>query len=561
MKGIIYIALFFVFVSAWSADQNPDGPFRILSDRSLYMAGETIRYRIQSTDPERASEADLSRVFYMELISPDGTSLSRGKNRLEADGGSGSIIIPRDLSSGNYYLKGYTRWMRREGPGFYNYLQVTIINGGKKTLLQLDTTSALSVQMQLPEPGKEASAELGAELEGRQERKSPLALNLVNKGSEALRCVISVVRKGTLESQMKSVPRPLPDGKEELSSDLIPETRGISISGKVQLASSGLPAPYALVYISGIGLEKEFRCNYADSSGRFYFTLAEGVGERDYFISARHPDDDTLDIFVDQDFCSEPLRLPSLPLDIDSSELELITSMWTNTQISDQYYRNASSRAQDTPGDLGAESNSALFFYGSPLKIVRFKDYINLPTLEEYFTELTPEVTVRRSKKKPSLRMNGPHPDLNFYDPLLMIDGVAIFDLESLLAVSPRLVDRFDIINAPYTRGNVTFGGIINVVTKKGDLGFIDLPSSGLLVRYALFNPDPDPKSIELPAGLRLPDSRNTFLWVPDLSLSPGEVKKLEFGTPDQRGTYEARIRGYRDQGQYIEISLPFIVD
>ena len=466
MKGILYIALLFIFARAWSEDQSPDGTYKIMSDRSLYMAGETIRYRISNTDPDRLEKPELSRVYYMELISPDGTSLSRAKDQIDVDGGSGAILIPRDIISGTYYLKGYTRWMRKEGPGSYNYLQVTIINAGKKTLLQLDTTSAVSVNMQVPKTPQLASEKLKAELEGWPERRLPLELKLVNEGKEMLRLGVSVLRKGMLKSQMQSGPPE--DGVSEAAPDLIPETRGVSLTGKVQFASNGQPAPYALVYISTIGLEKEFRCNYSDSSGRFYFTLPEGRGEREYFISASHPDDVELELFVDQDFCTLPVRLPSFPLEIDSAELELISSMWMNIQISDQYYRKGPVLANEAVTDKGDGSDAALFFYGRPLKVVSFNDYIKLPTLEEYFVELTPEVSVRKSNKKVFLRLNGSHPDLNFYPPLLMIDGVAIFDLEALLAVSPRLVDRFEIVNAPYTRGNVTFGGIINIITKKG---------------------------------------------------------------------------------------------
>lgn len=559
MKGIIYIALLFIFARAWSADQIPDGSFKIMSDRSLYMAGETIRYRLDKTDPDRQEEPELSKVYYMELISPDGTSLSRTKNQIENNGGSGTILIPRDISSGTYYLKGYTRWMRREGPGSYNYLQVTIINAGKKTHLQLDTTEAPSVLLEVPETPQSATEKLKFGLEGSPKRRLPLELKLENEGEALLRLGVSVVRKGMFKNQMQSGPPE--EVVSESVADLIPETRGVSLTGKVQFASNGQSAPYALVYISTIGLEKEFRCNYSDSSGRFYFTLPEGRGEREYFISASHPDDVELELFVDQDFCTRPVHLPSLPLDIDSAEVELISSMWMNTQISDQYYRKGSASTAEADTDQEDGSEASLFFYGKPLKIVSFDDFIKLPTLEEYFTELTPEVSVRRSNKKVYLRVNGPNPDLNFYPPLLMIDGVAIFDLDALLAVSPRLVDRFEIVNAPYTRGNVTFGGIINIITKKGDLGFIDLPSSGLLVRYMLLNQEEGLVDGKLPAGSRLPDSRNTFYWNPALMLSPGEQMKLEFSTPDQGGDFEVWIRGFSDQGEYYESSLPFSVE
>ena len=119
---------------------------------------------------------------------------------------------------------------------------------------------------------------------------------------------------------------------------------------------------------------------------------------------------------------------------------------------------------------------------------IDFDDFIKLPRLEEYFTEVVPQVSVKKNRGVTHFVVLGPHPDLSIYPPLVMIDGVAIFDIEAVLAVSPRLIDRIEIVNAPYIRGNVTFGGIISLISKKNDLGYIDLPSSGLLVNYQMLD-------------------------------------------------------------------------
>ena len=556
MKGIIYISLLFVFMPGWSMSEDNDGPYRVFSDRSLYMAGESIRYRVYNTSPD-LSDPGLSKVFYMELISPDGSSMSRSKNTIYPDGVSGLINIPRDISSGTYYLKGYTRFMRKDGPGNYCYQQLTIINAGSKTVLPIDTSSLVFVQNLVQESLQVSSGPIRADLTGTMQKRSHLSLKLTNQGGGSLNCGVTVIKKGMMERQKR--PHPLVEDPGNSALELIPETRGVSLTGLVQFAETGLPAPYALVYISTIGSEKEFLCNYADSDGHFYFALSDGTGEREYFISANHPDNAVLELFVDQDYCIEPVRLPSLPLEIDSSELELIFSMWINTQIADQY--NQDETQSDIESNFARDMESELFFYGRPLKIVSFDDYIRLPTLEEYFTELTPEVSIRKSNKEYSLRVHGPHPDLAVYQPLLLVDGVAIFDLESLLSVSPRAVDRFEIVNAPYTRGNVTFGGIINVITKKGDLGAIDLPSSGLLINYMLLSQGQGLVTGKLPDGEKIPDARNTFYWNPGLELSPGESKELEFFTPDQNGDFEVWIRGFVENGQYVEHLISFSVE
>jgi hypothetical protein len=214
--------------------------------------------------------------------------------------------------------------------------------------------------------------------------------------------------------------------------------------------------------------------------------------------------------------------LPSYPLDVDAEDLELIREMSDNVQIGIQYYPGIS-LASDTAPPVRD------FFYGDPTSVIRFDDFIKLPTMEEYFSEVTPQV--------------------------------AISKVESVLAVSPRLIKQIEIVEAPYIRGNITFGGIINIISRNDDLGFIDLPESGLLAHYKMFNRiNPDKQSI-LPLEHGLPDLRNTLYWNPHVGLKPGENKIINFSTADTKGEYEAIIRGYDALGHYFEETIPFKVD
>jgi hypothetical protein len=195
------------------------------------------------------------------------------------------------------------------------------------------------------------------------------------------------------------------------------------------------------------------------------------------------------------------------------------------------------------------------------MSTIYFDDFIKLPTLEEYFIEVIPQVSVRKTQGVRRLVLLGEHPDLSIYPPLLMIDGVAIFDVEAVLAVSPRLIDRVEIVNAPYIRGNVTFGGIISLISKKSDLGYIDLPSSGLLVKYRMLDlPLNDTAQNGVPDP-RLPDVRNTLYWNPELELEPVKDQSFTFLTADSEGEYEILIRGRDANGTFLQKSVTFRVE
>ena len=81
-----------------------------------------------NTSPPAIKNACWSRVIYIHLINPEGRSFRQGKFHADCHGASGSLEIPEDLLTGNYYLCAYTKWMRNFSPDRYSYVPVKIIN-------------------------------------------------------------------------------------------------------------------------------------------------------------------------------------------------------------------------------------------------------------------------------------------------------------------------------------------------------------------------------------------------------------------------------------------------
>ncbi len=116
--------------------------------------------------------------------------------------------------------------------------------------------------------------------------------------------------------------------------NILPETKGLSLTGQAVSASDGTPAPYATIYVSVLGDEKDFFCNYSDSAGRFYFFfpgLYRRQGSVCFHLSCRYDD---LELLIDRDFSQDALQLPSYPVQLDDSLTGIITEMSVNAQIS-----------------------------------------------------------------------------------------------------------------------------------------------------------------------------------------------------------------------------------
>ena len=548
MKQSIISILLQLTVLSWA--HSADSGFRILTDRSIYVAGEIIHFTVFSLGEDPDGSKGMSTVYYMELISPEGRSYARSKLRLDHKGVSGSMEIPRDMPSGSYYLKGYTRWMRNFGPSAYNYLGIELLNPYITSILPVDNQF---VGMPGEHPEEEVhQAAVVQDLGAGPDQAYNQMIELASPPGETVEYCVSVIRKGSLDEQPVSHPGVVhPEG---IARSFIPETRGVSLKGMVLSAEGDSAVPYAVVYVSLLGEDRDFLCNYADSAGNFLIALTETEGSNELFVSASHQDYENLELLIEQDFCAEALKLPSLSMVPDSAKEAMLSILSVNAQISQQYksIRGSSGGAVPENGDL--------FFYGEPTSVVHFDDYIRLPTLGEYFTEVCPQVTLQRTRNKSTFHVGGEHPDLRFYDPLVMVDGVAVFDMEAVLSIAPGYIDRVEIIEAPFIRGNLTFGGIINIISRDGNMGYMDLPASGLLLQFSFFSDSPHDGPGWQPESTRMPDVRNTLYWNPRITLNPGESKQLSFTGTLVPGSYQVVVRGYDTQGRYYESRVPYYI-
>ncbi len=550
-----FAMVFMCLVSSLFAQSKQEG-LLLLTDRGHYISGEPIFYKALYRGPGEVGSDDWSKILYVELVLPNGSSLVQHKVALDAAGGRGMITIPEGISSGTYYLKAYTRWMRNCGPEAFSYTSIQVYDTSKESVLPVDSAGwkATSPQQLISEPGLPSEDVLECTLEKSiWNSREMVRFTLTWKSPDASsNLTLSVAKAGLQGNQQYINPGCKVSGEQKTS--FLPEIQGLSLTGQAVGSVDRLPAAYATIYVSVLGEEREFFCNYSDSSGRFYFSFPGYLDERDLFVSAFHPEYVGLDLLIDRDFNNAQLYLPSHPIHLDDTLAGIITEMSINYQVSQQYYPPPIQKVESESGD-------GRLFYGHPSSTVVFDDFVNLPRLEEYFAEVVPQVAVRKSKGVRRFVVLGDHPDLNIYQPLVMIDGVAIFDVEAILEVSPRLIDRVEIVNAPYIRGNVTFGGIVSLISRNNDLGYIDLPSSGLLVNYQMLDLPFDGTQLSAPTNQRLPDVRNTLYWNPGLNLKPDETLGFSFSTSDASGDYEILIRGTDGSGTYFSKTVPFRVE
>jgi hypothetical protein len=518
----------------------------------MYVSGESVCFSAVVFQEKDLPTAEASLVLYCELIKPDGNRITGRKIVLKNSSGQGCITIPEETITGIYFLKLYTRFMRNAGPGQYKYILLKIINPHKAEVLSgHDVADTIIITGNTPEMNPERlSVDISTGkttfLPGEEIR---LTLNCKKDTNSPARLCLSVFP----EPAYHEVPVVIQNQLSKSDSALyLPETRGVSLSGHLVVKKTGEPLPGAKINLSVIG-DKDIMVARTDSGGRFFFPLPDYTGSRDIFLCADDFQNLIPEILIDNDFCSKPVDLPSPVFTLSVEEIRSAYKLAVNFRVTTNF------RKEPVKGDSTAE-DLKVSFYGAPSEILVMQKYIDLPTLEEYFSELPVMVKLRKVEGKKQFRFYTTQTDMFIYAPLMLVDWVAVNDIDKILAMSPPDIERVELVNSPYVKGSVTYGGIVSFVSRKNDFAGIDLPTSGTFVNYMFLEDDADTLPSTQPRG-RKPDSRNTVYWSPDVRTNSDGNASISFQAPDTPGNYLILLRGMNSSGTVVNAVKTIVVE
>jgi hypothetical protein len=149
-------------------------------------------------------------------------------------------------------------------------------------------------------------------------------------------------------------------------------------------------------------------------------------------------------------------------------------------------------------------------------------------------------------------------------DPLILLDGVAMLDINKFMEYDPMKIKSIDVVTKKYFLGNLSYYGIIDCKTYHGDMsGYALDPRSvvidfdGLQQQREFYSPSYE--TMQQYAG-RLPDFRTTLYWNPSLKTGNTGSEELVFFSSDVAGRYVVVIQGISDDGIPAVTSLYFTV-
>lgn len=520
------------------------------TDRTLFVTGESVQFTALVISEQGGVEQAADQVLYCELITPEGQLIAAGKFPVLSNYSEGSIGIPDETVSGCYYLKTYTRSMRNCDVSGYGYRMISIVNPLKPETLQPGRPS-LSEKLPVMESDSIPLINSGlivinSHYRAGEEVTFSVSDSLLKHVQYPV--MLSVVPAGTIMNHR------VPAGKPAAGLVYDPyhqEAQGLSLSGRVVIQDGSQPAGNLKVFLSVIGT-KDMMNVVTDSSGRFCFTLPALTGTHDIFLSAEEVSGSRTSILIDNDFCTRPLELPFPEFSLSAAEEKAALKLAAHKVMAD-FFTDTLQLALP----LAGSSNKP--FYGEVSDVISLNDYITLPSIEEYFNELSPVVKVRKVNGKKKFRFISSNPEMSLFSPLVMIDFIALDNLQPLLAVSPTEIERIELVNSVYIKGNITYGGIVSLISRKQNFAGIDLPSSGTFLSYRFFEPV-KPLLPEKPAGPGNPDIRNT-LFSHTFSAKEKEEKPAgTFVAPSAPGEYLIVLQGVDQTGKEFRALEKFVV-
>jgi hypothetical protein len=536
-----------------SRSSTKDEEVILFSDRNLYIAGEQIMFSAYLKTNVEANQTEKTGVLYCELIGSDGNKITGCKYLIKHSSAIGYLTIPGDITTGIYYLKAYTKFMRNEGPLYYHYTRLKIVNANRNEVQSITDKNYLSENFS----SKENLKIIGDPFLISSDKSHYKTRDTVHISIEGIQtnssswkgiCLAVVPEFSIASGNVK-----LSEGPQfEKSGFYYPETRGLSITGKLTDKATGNPLPLTRVNLSILGKGRDFMAMQTDSAGRFFFSLPDYTGYRDLFLSSENIRTSTAKILVDNDYCTLPIHILSDVFTLNIQERKAVYNMAVNVQL-ESYFK-----IKSIP-DTGSYQVEDQPFYGKPDEILYFDKFVQLPTLEEYFNELLTLVKIRKRQGEKYFKVLGTQSGLTSFDPLILVDLVAIDDPSKVLAILPDNISRIEVVNGLYVKGELTYGGIINIITKHCDFGGMDLPSSGVFINYGFLADSTHYPVIYRPKQ-HSPDTRNTLCWEPKLVLSKQNNFKITFTTSDTPGKYLIILNGINLKGETFRQTSAFEV-
>ena len=342
--------------------------------------------------------------------------------------------------------------------------------------------------------------------------------------------------------------------------EFMTETEGPVITGMLTDRKTGAPRGHMAATITVPGEVFELRNAESHGDGQVYFNLNNFYSGNEVIVQAANPADSLVKIDVGHPFSDKFSRQPFAAFTLSDKYAGQLLQRSINTQAETAYLLDKKRYSFQLP------AADTFAFYGKPDKQYYLDDYTRFITMEEVMKEFVAEVKVRKQRNKFQFRVvHTAFKDLFESDPLVLIDGLPVYDIDRLMALDPLRIKKIDVITHRHYLGPQVSEGIVSFKTYQGDLGGYELDPNAVIIEYEglqrrrtfyapVYENEEQKES-------RIPDLRNLLYWSPAVQTGAGGKQQVSFYTSDIQSDFAVIIQGLTASGLSGSAVVTFKVD
>ena len=326
------------------------------------------------------------------------------------------------------------------------------------------------------------------------------------------------------------------------------ETNGHSISGQVLNRQTGAPVAGVTTFLASPDRRALLYNAISGDRGQVQFSVNDFTGPHRVVLQTdTRRDTSTYRLKLANPFSTEyaallPAGAPLLPPSARPDLLRRHLQLQTQSAYFGRYNAPHPPRAADSTA-----------FFGNPDESYWLDDFTRFKTMEEVVKEYVGGVQVRKRRGQYYYKAFDRYDKHPIQPVTVLLDGVPVFDVNQLLAMDPRTVQRVQAVRSSYVQGTVTHNALVSYTTYRGDLaGYQPGPAAlvqeyeGLQWEREFYVPRYD---TELEKQNRRPDLRHLLYWNPNVTTVAGRSAALEFFTGDEPGRYLVVVQGLSATG------------
>ncbi len=330
--------------------------------------------------------------------------------------------------------------------------------------------------------------------------------------------------------------------------EFVPEYEGHLVKGKIIDKRTNVPAENIVAYLSVPGKNFRLAVSKSDHNGVVQFNVKDYVGGDAVILQTNQQQDSTYRIDIANPFSEKFSAIPLPEFKISGNVQNSLVEHSIGTQAQNAF--NGEKIRQFFAVDV-----DTVPFFGTPSQSYLLDDYTRFNTMEEVLREYVPGIAVRKHRDGFHL-LNLDDPHNTFFDdnPLVLVDGVPFFNMDTVIGFNPLKIRKLDVVTNKYYLGPLILAGVDSYTTYKGDLDGIQLDPSSIVVEYdgmqlqrEFYVPKYDtPKE----QSSRLPDLRDVLYWSPDVKTGSTGKTRASFYTSDLKGKFAIVIQGITPSGR-----------